>query len=1111
MKGKCIPFFFPGLMAMIMLTGISYNPTFASDIKTDVHISFLKHTRQQNVDKVASNVLKIVNNSSQDKELVLKYSIPNDWKMVGPDKKTIRVEKNDSVFIPVRTVPNPYAQGNSSYGIRASIHEKNLNIGSASYTVHIKKISNWSVDLRNRKVYFTKNKDSVSFDIHIKNQGNAIEKLSLRVKPDFALSLYGINMKPGEELSKQVTLGIGQDTVIRFSAFQVIRERKTQNRVYQKNETAKKSSIRIRIKEQGAASSSKIKAWNGGVHVYSMPSQHDVGESLHGYMPITIDWNTFNILQSNTYSYLNIHGSTLLKNQQSLAFNYQANFSNNYLNPKTYLGDYHYLGYKSRHWGVEVGNIGSPRNSYRLTGKGAKAFAGYKGHRINGIYVQRPELFGDNIMTTGYGGGYSYHDPHHRFKINTFAQEHFDNVRKINSRLGIINSDLKLGRSHYIKMELGGSQEVHKFNPDNVTALEGYSSKVNYRGALGRFRYNLKAYVGSDNYIKYRGIENYSGQLLYAFDQGYSLGASYNQLNYQPDLYSNGQLLETDVYTFRDIYQLRFSKTFPNASFIISPRYEKTNSALITSVKNGVNLDYRYRPDQNFIISSKAYMGYVDLPAYNMDKFFTGRLLINARFRYLSANVRYYYGPNLSREKIDFAETGENPQKFYANMYYDFWFAHDKFLLKTNVNYNYTTFNQRSFFSSRPELFFYTDAGFRISLYARYIMIDEYREAFTSASSKVYNPQHIHASNYEFGFGIRKNIFVPASFEKKSELTIIAFNDFSGNGIQDDNEPGLNNVLIRIQELKEDTILDEDRFARKKYETITNTDGRAIFTNLPGGTYEVKAKALELADEWFNVKTMIITVHKDRKLFIPLNKGGSIKGKLTARKADYSKFNNKIDLSDIRITAFQQEGVSHSTLTDENGEFTIYLPAGDFIISVNEAALGNKLKLIENNKKVNIPDNKKKIFFYVVEKQRKLNIKQFDNNGDPADAKDERQQDTIEPDTMPEETEDPPQKETGDQQDSSDIENDKQQDTIAPDTTSGETGYIPAEYFHEGSEVAALQIPKPENSLFRTVPGINNEHGLKMMYLIFSGHDKFCGFWPGSNKIGNVIWPPLID
>jgi hypothetical protein len=542
---------------------------------------------------------------------------------------------------------------------------------------------------------------------------------------------------------------------------------------------------------------------------------------------------------------------------------------------------------------------------------------------------------------------------------------------------------VKLHSNHFVRIELGGSQEFHRWDPNNVKQVDGYTYKIDYHGSVKRFRFSLRAYNGSENYSAYRGIQNYAANVRYGFTKGYAVSANYNRLNYDPDLYAQGMLLQQSTYTERNIYQLRFSKSGPNSSLIISPRYQEVNSSIIVSNKSGLNVDYRYRPHKNFVITTKAYTGYVWLPQFQVKEFFTGRLLANVRYRYFSANIRYYYGPYLSREKLDFAETGDNPQKLFANVYYDWWFGKDKFLLKANLNYNYMTLNERSYLTTRPELYYYTDSKFRFSIYGRYVFTAESRAPINTGTAQNFTPEDLQESSYEFGFGIRKDIFIPASFGRNSDLEVIAFKDINGNGKQDPDEPGLANMLITVKEIRADSVLDEDAFQDNEYETITNGEGRAVFSNMPNAEYELKARPLESMGGWYDGKTMYVDLNRSQKLLLPLNKGGRITGQLSVEKASFSRFDNQVNISNIRVTAFRENGKSFSALTDGQGRFDIYVPAGKYIVTLNEAALGKSLSVVQNNQNVELTDNVDNINvnFYVVEKQRKLNIKRFDQVG----------------------------------------------------------------------------------------------------------------------------------
>ena len=90
-----------------------------------------------------------------------------------------------------------------------------------------------------------------------------------------------------------------------------------------------------------------------------------------------------------------------------------------------------------------------------------------------------------------------------------------------------------------------------------------------------------------------------------------------------------------------------------------------------------------------------------------------------------------------------------------------------------------------------------------------------------------------------------------------------------------------------------------------------------------------------------------------------------------------------LDLSKIKISVTDSTGKSFYTLTGTGGEFQFYVPYGKYILNMDETILDGNFSLAQNNVNVNLKEGSESLYysFYVIERQRKINIKKFDSNG----------------------------------------------------------------------------------------------------------------------------------
>ena len=75
---------------------------------------------------------------------------------------------------------------------------------------------------------------------------------------------------------------------------------------------------------------------------------------------------------------------------------------------------------------------------------------------------------------------------------------------------------------------------------------------------------------------------------------------------------------------------------------------------------------------------------------------------------------------------------------------------------------------------------------------------------------------------------------------------------------------------------------------------------------------------------------------------IPLSKGARVSGGVFVER-DANTDDKEISLGGIRVTAVNDlTGESHSTLTDQFGNYTMHLPNGSYVVTINEGAVGSR-------------------------------------------------------------------------------------------------------------------------------------------------------------------------
>ena len=83
-------------------------------------------------------------------------------------------------------------------------------------------------------------------------------------------------------------------------------------------------------------------------------------------------------------------------------------------------------------------------------------------------------------------------------------------------------------------------------------------------------------------------------------------------------------------------------------------------------------------------------------------------------------------------------------------------------------------------------------------------------------------------------------------------------------------------------------------------------------------------------------------------------------------------------LHGIRITAVS-ETYTESALTGSDGSFEMYLPFGEYTLSMDEKVLGTQFSLVKNNYNIDLNAKMDNIYvsFVIKERRRKIKVKKF--------------------------------------------------------------------------------------------------------------------------------------
>ncbi|OYT11197.1 MAG: hypothetical protein B6I18_05140 [Bacteroidetes bacterium 4572_112] len=931
---------------------------------------------------VASNVLFIINNVNKTMELNLELSSPAGWKLFSKRSRKISIAANDTMYIPVRVRPAYNIEGNTNYILNAFISTDEFTLANAMWYIEVKKISAWSAYTPTRKLYLTENKDSSSFSVVISNNGNSDEALRLSITPDRELMLIGSNGESILNYPSSIYLRAGQDTVIHYSLKLKSDINRPEDNNFNKKESQRSFNVKLKIINEKTGKGSN-KTWSGNIDFYKVANSKKVKETKFDALPITVELNAYDALSHNTYTNLSIYGNKVFENNSTLNYYFQADFVQNQLRPESFMGNYQYIGYFHKHFTLEAGDIGTSRLGSSLSGKGIKGSVTFFKNTLGVLYIQKPSLF-DGYYASGYG--FSHTLKTNKLFWDNYYQYESNDMDRLVKNVGTSFLNFRIFKGHTLNIGGGYSVESHNWDPANIVTVTGYEARLGFSGGVRKLSYRFSTIYSTPSYSLRRGAKTASGGLRYKINRNYNINAQYSYSDLKPILYFKGVIVDSTTYNNVQTMNINFNYVKGKGFYSFVPKYTMLKNNYIDVNTAGMEFSYRLRSKSAFKFYSTVYGGYNRfLRNPELGDVFAAMIRASIRYKTIQASIRYHYGPYYQIDQLQYVINQENPQKLYANINHDYWFLNSNMRLITNMSYNINTINLRQQFFIRPELFYYAKNGFRFSTYARYMVFGEgeyLRTHHTSQGDIEEIVPSMAIDRFEVGAGVKFNINAPISFKKNLDVRIIAFRDLNGNGKKDVNETGIGDMLIHLK--LNDTITNDftqntsfTSRAADELDLVTNRKGEAEYLNLPMGDYSLTAQPLASMGGWFDGKTFYHTIDRDKTIYLPLSRGARVSGGILVETDKYGT-GKKEPLGNIRVTAIKQDnGKTYSTLTSADGHFVMFVPNGDYVIVINEAAVSSHYSFIQNNIPLTINEDFENynVSFYLSEKKRNINVR----------------------------------------------------------------------------------------------------------------------------------------
>jgi hypothetical protein len=948
---------------------------------TSIEASFLQKEVVIVKGQIISNVLRIKNSSEQPISLYANLNFPSNWKTLFNSDKLYTIPAMDSIFIPVRIIPAYMMFGNTKYYINVFIEDENRSQIAMDYFFgSTKKISQWELKVNpDTRIYFKNNENTAAFDIKVLNTGNENQDLMLTMaKSRYSLIVMDSTGKAVTDFKHDFSLDPKKDTTFNYTVKYVEGERNFKNIDIENYNPAyyneeKQYSLYFHSEEPRRFNHSNISR-NAKVDFVNLVNDNKVNPFGSDVLPLSAYLRVSNLLEDVVFSSLHLRGQKYFNNGGTLLYNTSLYFSSQ----ENFYGDNYvknipwYIGYFDDKKSIQAGYVNGGAIGVQSSGKGIKGEIKFLPDNWAGGYYIRSPYFFEEARLESYGF-------HHRIELDNFSNltqyshSHHKSADMITDVISV-SPKFRLKRKHTINFTGALSNRYSYIDPSNTNSRQGYLAGAGYSSYFfqNKWKLNIRGSYTSKGFGAYgfeRWFVNHHSSFTIRKDFELMIVNNYNQYKYDPQHYNYITGYDNNYFFFNslNLYSSKYFRSVTPGIF-----YDIRNNLGYNFHSRGFNLSYsKYNINENLqfsLINTIGFSRIINQPV--SDEHFMYKLNTMIRYHNWGFIGFYNYGPTTPAMIYMKIQNNIMPQNLRVSLSHQYMFGNRHLVLQSMLSYMFTNIYNHHSINYSPELFYFTNSGWRFSINPVYTL---YSSKFTAnyvnlpdyIADQDYDFQRYTHDNFTVSIGVKKDfgIPIPTTFNEFSNIGFTTFYDVNGNKVQDENEPGIENIHIRVG----------------NWSMITSTTGKANLKNANHGSYEFAVNSLVDLKGWFPLVSDSLPVYLDEDVNIPFVKGAKIYGSVFIdQEKIVSSEEKKTDISGIKISA--TNGKTFNTLTGADGSFEFYLPFGEYIISLDETILNGRYYIMKNNYKINLDGQVENMYisFNIYEKKRKVRVKKFD-------------------------------------------------------------------------------------------------------------------------------------
>ncbi|MFH2142531.1 MAG: hypothetical protein ABIJ97_08925 [Bacteroidota bacterium] len=915
--------------------------------------------------EIVSNVLIVVNQRDEIAKFTADVTSPQDWQLFIKKDRIWEIGIGDTVYIPVRIIPRSGFIGSSKFIFTAFLYDTSREfIGYSFFNAYTEKSIKWDLSVSSNKIYLLQGVEEVPFSLSLLNLGDESQDLQLQIQN------LGINYQIIDSTDKIITkkplnytLGTNQDTTINlifrenvFSRNNKMIDLENYNPYISFNQ--KKYSVYFRSLSSNPGEAGKYQS-SKKIDFVRLANEEDSNPYGCQVLPLVMDLNAINILGYQPVMNLHLYGNASFEDNKNLFYSTQLSFYSSVLGFSSFENASFNVGYYTNKYDVSIGNVGSGLIGGAVPGgKGIRGnYYIDKNNKVGAFYTRGQKLFS---TADYYSVGGSYGFQNNLFSIDT----RFGQVSNVNagrtSNIANLSAHTKIIKNHSFGIKGGISYNTFSQTSVNTT---GFLLGANYSGQYidKKLSTRLNGMYFSPDYGLYSS-ERISANHYSGYDLNKKLNLSMRN-NFYRFRFSNTDTLNNYILNNSLYLNRKTTKLGSVSPFLFYDVSNMQNFEVHSRGTGFIISNYDFTNFSRYFINLKAgYNRAIDIEKY--DRFFlqtSGQL----QYRTWSFMARYNLGNFYLTSNYYLVNSAKNPQFIGLSLRNQFILPSTGWVFQNMINYNYSTVNGSNI-SFYPEIYYFSRGGWRFKIFAQWSLFKrgDVENIYYSVPDESQQELPTWNGNFNLGFGIRKEFGIPIPGTKDNYCSVefVAFYDMNGNGIKDKDEIELENVVVRV---------DAD-------EVISDKHGKCAINNIQVNTYTWVVFSLEDLDGWFPNISDSLLLFKNETVSVPFTKGVKVSGSVNISKEKWSAFTEvSLDLSRIRVTAANHK--AYTTLTDQNGNFSFYLPQGDYTLTLDEYVLGERFQLLQNNIAIDVDESFDNIFvpFYIVEKKRKIQTKQF--------------------------------------------------------------------------------------------------------------------------------------